>query len=81
MEAIKIEDYDRMRYKEANKNQNQRNDLRNTTKPKSIKITSISNNIDRGFDDRNLVKEHNDKLRFNKAHSNLEHKQIYQSNM
>jgi len=71
--------YDKMRYTEANKNNNLRNEMRNSPK-QTIPIVSISQNIGRGYEDKNLVKEHNDKMRFNKAFSNHEQHSLKHSN-
>jgi len=71
--------YDEMRYKEANKDRNMRNEMRNTPKQK-IPVVSVSQNIGRGIQDKNLVKEHNDKMRFNKAFSNHEQHSLKHSN-
>jgi len=71
--------YDKMRYTEANKNNNLRNELRNTPK-QTIPVKSVSQNFGRSYEDKNLVKEHNDKMRFNKAFSNHEQHSLKHSN-
>lgn len=74
------ESYDKLRYKEANKHNNLRNEMRNISKQR-IPIVSISQNIDRGIEDKHLVKEQNDKMRFNKAFSNHEQHFLKHSNI
>jgi hypothetical protein len=71
--------YDKMRYTEANKNNNLRNELRNTPK-QTIAVSSISQNFGRSYEDKHLVKEHNDKMRFNKAFSKHEQHALKHSN-
>lgn len=73
--------YDKMRYTEANKNNNLRNEMRNIKVNQKLPVVSISQNIDRGFEDKHLVKEHNDKLRFKKAFSNHEQHALKHSNI
>ena len=72
--------YDEMRYKEANKDKNMRNELRNTPK-QNIPVVEVSKNFGRSYEDKNLVKEHNDKMRFNKANSNFEQHSLKHSNV
>ena len=67
--------YDQQRYLEANKDKDIRTRFYNIPKQKLYyKEVEIPNN--RGFEDKNLVKEHNDKLRHNKAFTNLEQHQL-----
>ena len=72
--------YDEMRYKDANKNRNMRNELRNIKVNQKLPIVQQQTPIGRGFQDKNFVKEHHDKMRFNKAFSNHEQQHLKQSN-
>lgn len=67
--------YDQQRYLEANKDRDNRTRFYNIPKQKLYyKEVEIPNN--RGFEDKNLVQEHNNKLRHKKAFSTLEQQQL-----
>ncbi len=70
-----------MRYKEANKNNNLRNELRNIKVTQKLPISFVDKPVNRGFNKDHLVKEHNDKLRFNKANSIFEQHNLKHNNL
>tara|TARA_R110000737_G_scaffold339334_2_gene361168 strand:- start:2708 stop:2965 length:258 start_codon:yes stop_codon:yes gene_type:complete len=74
-----MRDYDTMRA-----NANKKPDLRkihNNTKSNKLPIVKVDNPVNKGYDDRDMVKCSNDKKRFNKANSIHESNKYFSLNM
>lgn len=63
--------HEHQRYKEANKDKDIRTRFYNIPKQK-LYYKEVEKADNRGFEDKNMVKESNNKLRHNKAFSSLE---------